>query len=162
MRFSIVTKYTNFSPFCSREEKMRPETPQLTVDAIIEMEGGAIVLVERKYPPPGWAIPGGFVDPGESLLEAVKREALEETSLEIEVLDLFHVYSKPWRDPRGDTVSAVYWCRASGKPVGGDDAAKAVVFSENDLPDEIAFDHREILKQFFLWRKTGVRPDLDL
>ncbi|MCD4706440.1 MAG: NUDIX hydrolase [Candidatus Sabulitectum sp.] len=141
---------------------MRPETPQLTVDAIIEMDGGAIVLVERKYPPLGWAIPGGFVDPGESLLEAVKREALEETSLEIEVLDLFHVYSKPWRDPRGDTVSAVYWCRASGKPVGGDDAAKAIAFSPDNLPETIAFDHREILEHFFLWRKTGVRPDLDL
>ena len=140
---------------------MRPETPKLTVDAIIEINDG-IVLVERKYPPPGWAIPGGFVDPGESLLEAVKREALEETSLEIEVLDLFHVYSKPWRDPRGDTVSAVYWCRATGNPVGGDDAAKAVVFRRDNLPDAIAFDHREILQHFFHWRKTGIRPDLDL
>ncbi|MCK5786476.1 MAG: NUDIX hydrolase [Candidatus Sabulitectum sp.] len=140
---------------------MRPETPQLTVDSIIEIQGG-IVLVERKYPPLGWAIPGGFVDPGESLFEAVKREALEETSLEIEVLDLFHIYSKPWRDPRGDTVSAVYWCRASGKPVGGDDAAKAVIFSEGDLPENIAFDHREILQQFFHWKRTGIRPELDL
>jgi len=141
---------------------MRPETPQLTVDAIIEMERGEIVLVERKFPPEGWAIPGGFVDPGESLLEAVKREALEETSLAIEVLDLFHVYSKPWRDPRGDTVSAVYWCRARGNPVGGDDAARAVAFAEGNLPAKIAFDHREILQQFFLWRKNGIRPTLDL
>jgi 8-oxo-dGTP diphosphatase len=140
---------------------MRPETPQLTVDAIIEMEGGEIVLVERKFLPEGWAIPGGFVDPGESLLEAVKREALEETSLSIEVLDLFHIYSRPWRDPRGDTVSAVYWCRASGNPVGGDDAARAVAFPEEKLPAHIAFDHREILLQFFLWRKTGIRPNLD-
>ena len=140
---------------------MRPETPQLTVDAIIEINGG-IVLIERKYPPLGWAIPGGFVDPGESLLQAVKREALEETNLDIEVLDLFHVYSKPWRDPRGDTVSAVYWCRAKGNPVGGDDAAKAVVFSKDNLPEDIAFDHAEILKQFFNWRVTGIRPGLDL
>lgn len=140
---------------------MRPETPRITVDAIIEMNGG-IVLIERKYPPLGWAIPGGFVDPGESLLEAVKREALEETSLEIEVLDLFHVYSKPWRDPRGDTVSAVYWCKAAGIPVGGDDAAKAAVFFENNLPGKIAFDHSEILQHFFHWRKTGVAPALDL
>ncbi len=140
---------------------MRPETPQLTVDSIIEIDGG-IVLIERKYPPSGWAIPGGFVDPGESMLEAVKREALEETSLEIEVLDLFHVYSRPWRDPRGDTVSAVYWCRAHGTPAGGDDAARALIFSENDLPERIAFDHREILLQFFHWRVTGERPGLDL
>ncbi|MCK5840674.1 MAG: NUDIX hydrolase [Candidatus Sabulitectum sp.] len=140
---------------------MRPETPQITVDAIIEMNNG-IVLIERKYPPLGWAIPGGFVDKGESLLEAVKREALEETSLDIEVLDLFHVYSRPWRDPRGDTISAVYWCRSSGEPIGGDDAAKAVVFSEDALPENIAFDHREIIQQFFLWRQNGIRPDLDL
>lgn len=140
---------------------MRPETPQITVDAIIEMNKG-IVLVERKYPPLGWAIPGGFVDRGESLLEAVKREALEETSLDIEVLDLFHVYSRPWRDPRGDTISAVYWCRASGEPIGGDDAAKAVVFSKDALPENIAFDHREIIQQFFHWRQDGIRPDLDL
>ena len=140
---------------------MRPETPQITVDAIIEMNNG-IVLVERKYPPLGWAIPGGFVDKGESLLEAVKREALEETSLKIEVLDLFHIYSRPWRDPRGDTISAVYWCRASGEPIGGDDAAKAIVFSEDSLPENIAFDHREIIQQFFHWRQNGTRPDLDL
>lgn len=140
---------------------MRPETPQITVDAIIQIEGG-IVLVERKYPPLGWAIPGGFVDPGESLLEAVKREALEETNLEIDVVDLFHVYSKPWRDPRGDTVSAVYWSTAVGDPVGGDDAAKAVVFLESELPEDIAFDHKDIIKQFFHWRKTGIRPDLGL
>lgn len=141
---------------------MRPKTPELTVDAIIEIHSGEIVLIERKYSPSGWAIPGGFVDPGESLLEAVKREALEETGLSIEVLDLFHVYSRPWRDPRGDTVSAVYWCRAEGKPCGGDDAAKARIFNEDDMPGEIAFDHREILKQFFHWRRSGQRPSLDL
>lgn len=141
---------------------MRPKTPELTVDAIIEMENGGVVLVKRKYPPPGWAIPGGFVDPGESLLEAVKREALEETGLEIKVMELFHVYSRPWRDPRGDTVSAVYYCRARGKPIGGDDAARAEVFTEGALPEKIAFDHSEILRQFFHWKKTGQRPPLDL
>lgn len=140
---------------------MRPETPALTVDAIIEMPDGGIVLVERKYVPEGWAIPGGFVDRGESLLEAVKREALEETRLEIEVLELLHVYSRPWRDPRGDTVSAVYCCRAGGTPVGGDDAAKAVVFHEGSLPGKIAFDHRDVLADYFNWRKTGKRPALD-
>lgn len=140
---------------------MRPKTPELTVDAIIET-GSGIVLIERKYPPGGWAIPGGFVDPGESLVQAVKREALEETGLNIRVLDLFHVYSRPWRDPRGDTVSAVYWCSAEGRPCGGDDAARAEVFTEDDLPVEIAFDHREILNHFFHWRRTGKKPPLDL
>ena len=140
---------------------MRPKTPELTVDAIIEIQNG-IVLIERKYPPSGWAIPGGFVDPGESLLEAVKREAKEETNLDIEVIDLFHIYSKPWRDPRGDTVSAVYYCKATGIPKGGDDAAEAVVFTENNLPSSIAFDHREILQQFFNWKKTGKKPGLNL
>lgn len=141
---------------------MRPETPKLTVDAIIEMDNGGIVLIERRYSPPGWAIPGGFVDPGESLLEAVKREALEETSLEIEVMELFHVYSRPWRDPRGDTVSAVYWCRGSGTPKAGDDAAMAMIFTEEALPELIAFDHRGVLGHFFDWRRTGIRPPLDL
>ncbi|MEN8208168.1 MAG: NUDIX hydrolase, partial [Candidatus Fermentibacteria bacterium] len=87
---------------------MRPVTPLITVDAIIELTDGKLVLVKRKYTPPGWAIPGGFVDPGESLAFAVRREAREETSLDIEVVSIFHVYSKPWRDPRGDTVSVVY------------------------------------------------------
>ncbi len=140
---------------------MRPVTPQLTVDAIIELPDGKIVLIARKYPPAGWAIPGGFVDPGESLAEAVRREALEETSLEIEVLELFHIYSVPWRDPRGDTVSAVYYCRAQGSPMGGDDAARAEAFSLDSLPADIAFDHRRILQQFREWRKTGVKPSVE-
>ncbi len=141
---------------------MRPETPQITVDALIETENGGVILIERKYPPKGWAIPGGFVDPGESLIEAVKREALEETTLKVEVLDLFHVYSRPWRDPRGDTVSAVYLCRGKGIPQGEDDAAGAGVFTEDSLPEKIAFDHREILEHFFHWRKTGEKPALYL
>lgn len=140
---------------------MRPVTPLLTVDAIIELPDRNIVLVERKYPPMGWAIPGGFVDPGESLAHAVRREALEETSLNIEVISIFHVYSKPWRDPRGDTVSAVYYCRADGEPVGGDDAAKAAAFSPFDLPDDIAFDHSMILHQFLEWKRTGIKPSVE-
>ncbi|MBD3279002.1 MAG: NUDIX domain-containing protein, partial [Candidatus Aegiribacteria sp.] len=117
---------------------MRPVTPLITVDAIIETEDGSIVLIERKNPPPGWALPGGFVDPGESLAQAVRREAEEETSLKIDVVELFHVYSRPWRDPRGDTVSVVYHCKAEGEPTGGDDAARAETFSPKDLPQEIA------------------------
>jgi len=77
------------------------------------------------------------------------------------VLELFHVYSVPWRDPRGDTVSAVYYCRAEGPPLGGDDAARAKAFSPDSLPGDIAFDHRHILQQFFEWRKTGKRPSTE-
>ncbi len=144
------------------EITMRPVTPLLTVDAIIELEGGGIVLVKRKYPPGGWAIPGGFVNPGESLADAVRREALEETSLHIEVISMFHVYSKPWRDPRGDTVSVVYYCRAAGKPGGGDDAAEAVAFPPDRFPENMAFDHNMILNQFLEWKKTGATPSVEL
>ena len=140
---------------------MRPVTPLITVDAIIEMEDGRIVLVERKYPPPGWALPGGFVDPGESLAQAVRREALEETDLRVSVVELFHVYSTPWRDPRGDTVSAVYHCRAQGAPQGGDDAASARAFPFENLPRELAFDHGKIIQQFIHWRRTGERPSVE-
>jgi len=140
---------------------MRPITPLLTVDAIIELPDGRIVLIERKYPPMGWAIPGGFVDPGESLADAVRREALEETSLDIEVISIFHVYSKPWRDPRGDTVSVVYYCRASGCPEGGDDAAEAAAFLPDAIPDNIAFDHRKIIQQFLLWKNSDLKPSIE-
>ena len=141
---------------------MRPKTPEVTVDAIIESVGGAIVLVERRFPPLGWALPGGFVDPGESLFQAVRREALEETGLEVEFADLFHVYSRPWRDPRGDTVSAVFHCRADGTPFGGDDAASAAFFMPDSLPALMAFDHREIIGDFIRWKTLGVKPSLEV
>ena len=140
---------------------MRPITPLITVDALIELPDGNIVLVERKYSPPGWAIPGGFVDPGESLADAVRREAKEETALDIGVVSIFHVYSKPWRDPRGDTISVVYYCRAEGSPRGGDDAAKAAAYSPYDLPENMAFDHRKIIGQFLHWKETGERPSVE-
>lgn len=140
---------------------MRPKTPEVTVDAIIESQKGAIVLVERKYTPTGWALPGGFVDPGESLLDAVKREVLEETGLVVTVTAIFHVYSRPWRDPRGDTISVVYHCTASGEPVGGDDASRAKYFPPSELPDEIAFDHREIIGDFLRWKALGEKPSLE-
>lgn len=139
---------------------MRPKTPLLTVDAVIELAGDRIVLVKRRYEPLGWALPGGFVDPGESLYDAVVREVLEETSLEIIVIDLLHVYSKPWRDPRGDTVSVVYCCTADGVPAGGDDAAEAKGFLLSDLPDNLAFDHADIIADYIRWRKTGVKPSI--
>lgn len=138
---------------------MRPVTPLLTVDAVIETDGGGIVLVERRFLPRGWAIPGGFVDPGESLFDAVRREAREETGLEVEVHEIFHVYSRPWRDPRGDTVSVIFRCSASGTPEGADDALRAVAFAPGELPlGAMAFDHGRILAQYLEWRRTGVRP----
>lgn len=140
---------------------MRPRTPEITVDAIIENSAGEIVLVERRFMPPGWALPGGFVDPGESLAHAVRRESLEETGLTVEVRSLFHVYSRPWRDPRGDTVSVVYHCLSDGIPSGGDDAARAGFFSLERLPEMIAFDHRAILRDFAIWKTTGEKPSLE-
>lgn len=141
---------------------MRPVTPEVTVDAIIELPDDRIVLVDRKFFPKGWALPGGFVDPGESLACAVRREALEETSLEVELLSLFHVYSRPWRDPRGDTVTAVYHCRAEGDPAGADDALRAGAFLPGALPfEEMAFDHAKILRQFLEWKMTGRKPSIE-
>jgi len=115
---------------------------------IIELAGG-VVLIERKNPPHGWALPGGFVDYGESLEEAAAREALEETGLTVELLRQFHTYSAPGRDPRGHTISTVFTARAQGTPKAADDARDAGVYTEDSLPDVIAFDHREILEDYF-------------
>jgi ADP-ribose pyrophosphatase YjhB (NUDIX family) len=132
------------------------------VDAIIELSGSRVVLIERKYFPEGWALPGGFVDPGESLATAVRREALEETGLEVRVVELFGIYSRPWRDPRGDTVSAVYVCSAEGTPEGRDDALQAAAFLSSEIPfDSMAFDHDRILRQYIHWKQTGEKPGLE-
>lgn len=125
-----------------------PRNPLLTVDAIIEIDGG-IVLIRRKNPPPGWAIPGGFVDYGESLEQAAVREAKEETGLDIELIRQMHTYSDPGRDPRHHTVSTIFIARASGTPVAADDAQMAGIFTRDKLPDDIAFDHRQILDDYF-------------
>ncbi|HUF43635.1 MAG TPA: NUDIX hydrolase [Verrucomicrobiae bacterium] len=136
-------------------EKFRNPLP--TVDIIIEI-GGRVVLIERKNPPHGWALPGGFVDYGESLESAAVREAREETSLEVELIEQFHSYSDPRRDLRHHTVSTVFIAAAQGEPRGGDDAKTARLFHENDLPDAIVFDHRQILRDYFIFKKTGGRP----
>ncbi len=131
--------------------------PVPTVDIIIELhddggaqksEGKRIVLIYRKNPPYGWALPGGFVDYGETLEKAAVREAREETSLEVELIRQFHAYSDPARDSRQHTITTVYIARAKGIPVGRDDAKKAEVFSLGNLPEDMAFDHDKIIKDY--------------
>ena len=131
--------------------------PLLTVDIIIEVSGG-VVLIERKNPPHGWALPGGFVDYGESIERAAMREAKEETSLDVRLVEQFYTYSDPGRDPRHHTVSTVFVASANGAPCGADDAKTAGVFSENQLPAPIVFDHSRILSDYFHFKRTGERP----
>ncbi len=123
--------------------------PIPTVDIIIEIESKGIVLIKRKNPPHGWALPGGFVDYGESLEEAAVREAKEETDLDVKLTEQFHTYSDPERDPRHHSISTVYIAKTKGIPQAKDDAIEIGFFNEFSLPDEIAFDHRSILKDYF-------------
>jgi len=132
--------------------------PLLTVDIIIEIRDGGIVLIERKNPPQGWALPGGFVDYGESLESAAVREAKEETCLDVQLIEQFHAYSDPNRDPRHHTVSIVFIATANGTPRGGDDAKVARVFGENKTPSPVVFDHARILREYYHYKKTGQRP----
>ena len=136
------------------------KTPLVTVDIIIEVEDRGIVLIERKNPPHGWALPGGFVDYGENLERAAVREAKEETLLEVELIEQFYTYSDPRRDPRHHTVATVFIARASGDPRGADDAKRAELFTENNLPSQIVFDHAQILRDYFNYKKTGERPKI--
>jgi 8-oxo-dGTP diphosphatase len=131
--------------------------PSPTVDVVIVLPGDRVVLVRRKNPPPGWALPGGFVDMGESLEAAAVREAKEETGLSVRLEELLYVYSDPRRDPRRHTVSAVYLGRADGDPAGGDDAAEARAFPWTALPAPLAFDHADILADARRFLLTGTR-----
>ena len=131
----------------------QPRNPFPTVDIIIEVEGG-IVLIERKNPPHGWAIPGGFVDYGETVEAAAVREAREETGLDVRITRLLGVYSDPFRDPRHHTISTVFVASSTGQPVADDDASDAGVFTMDNLPDNIVFDHREILADYFKSRDS--------
>ncbi|MBM3243989.1 MAG: NUDIX hydrolase [Candidatus Omnitrophica bacterium] len=126
--------------------------PFVTVDSIIEVEKG-IVIIERSNPPFGWALPGGFVDYGESLEEAVKREAKEETGLDITDIKQFHTYSNPKRDPRFHTIGTVFIAKAKGTPKAGDDAQGLKVISLKDVDKyDFAFDHKEILSDYLKTR----------
>ena len=109
-------------------------------------------MIRRKNPPYGWALPGGFVDYGETLEAAAMREAKEETGLDVRLLRQFHSYSDPRRDPRQHTISTVFLAEAAGRAMAGDDASEVGVFSADDLPDEVAFDHRQIIEDYIKGR----------
>ena len=138
------------------------DNPFLTVDIIIELSNRGIVLIKRKNPPHGWALPGGFVDYGERIEMASVREAKEETSLDIQLIEQFYTYSDPSRDPRHHTVSTVFIATARGTPKGADDAKEAKIFTEDNLPVPLAFDHSQILKDYFHYKKTGKRPEMHI
>jgi len=136
----------------------KPVTPLITADVIIEMplvDDNPIILIERKYEPFGWAIPGGFVEVGETIATAAQREALEETSLEVELDVLLGIYSDPKRDFRGHTACAVFIGNASGKPVAADDAKDIAMFDPLNVDVELAFDHRQILQDYCEYRQNG-------
>ena len=129
------------------------KTPFLTVDGIIELYKNdvfqGIVLIERLNKPLGLAIPGGFVDIGESVEDVLAREMKEETDLDVQIVSLLNVYSEPSRDPRFHTASVVYICRAEGTPIGLDDAKEAIIYKKSEIPfDKLVFDHAQILKEY--------------
>lgn len=136
------------------------KNPTPTVDCLIEIEGrpGELVFIERAHEPEGFALPGGFVDEGEWMADAAVREVKEETGLDVEIVELFHVYSDPARDRRKHTVSTVFIGRARGVPVGGDDAARAVVCKPDAVPGALVFDHATIVADYVAYKQRGVRP----
>ena len=140
-------------PACGNRVKSY-RNPVPTVDIIIEVPAG-IVLVERKNEPLGWALPGGFVDYGETLEAAAAREALEETSLAIEDLRLLGCYSDPERDSRHHTISTVYVAIGTGTPCAGDDAADLGIFPIESLPEHLCFDHNNILIDYARRKHAG-------
>lgn len=136
----------------------RYRNPLPTVDVVIRMPGDGIVLVRRRNVPRGWALPGGFVDAGETVEAAAVREAREETGLDVTLDELLYVYSDPTRDPRLPTLSVVFTGHARGQPRGMDDAAEARVFAPDALPSPIVFDHARILADYLAFVRTGARP----
>lgn len=136
----------------SAAEGKTDRNPALTVDLIIEVNGGGLVLIKRKNPPYGWALPGGYVDYGESLEQAARREAREETGLQVQLRYQLHTYSDPRRDPRGHTITTVYVATAMGQPMAGDDAQRVQVFPLGRLPENMAFDHAAILEDYRMGR----------
>lgn len=141
------------------------KTPKVTVDIIIELLAypGKIVLISRKNPPLGYAIPGGFVDIGERTIEAAAREAFEEVQLKVSGLVQFHTYSDPKRDVRGHGITVVYVGQALGYPCAADDAKEVLCVDPcsslvDDAISQLCFDHAEILTDYVHWKRTGERP----
>ncbi|TVQ47885.1 MAG: NUDIX hydrolase [Gloeocapsa sp. DLM2.Bin57] len=137
--------------------------PIPTVDIIIELidqPHRPIILIERKNEPYGWAIPGGFVDYGESVENAAIREAFEEISLKVELIEQFHVYSNPKRDARKHTLSVVFLATATGNPQAADDAKNLGIFPLWEIPQSLCFDHDQIITDYRLYRDYGIRPRL--
>ncbi len=132
----------------------RWKNPYPTADVIVDIDG-KVVLIRRNNPPEGWAIPGGFIDYGESAEDAAEREIREETGLEITDLRQFRVYSHPGRDPRFHTITVVFTAKSTGVPVAGDDAGEARLFGQDELPEPLAFDHADILDDYFRSRKEN-------
>ncbi len=142
---------------------MTYRNPVPTVDMIIELMDQPqrpIILIERKNSPYGWALPGGFVDYGETVETAARREAREEVNLEIELIEQFHVYSDPSRDPRKHTLSIVFIASAKGKPTPADDAKNLRIFDLWELPENLCFDHDKIIKDYLNYRYYKFRPQL--
>ena len=142
---------------------MQYRNPAPTVDIIIELidkPERPIVLIERKNEPLGWAIPGGFVDYGESIETAAIREAKEEVSLDVELIEQFHVYSDPARDSRQHTLAMVFIATAKGEPVAADDALNLGVFQQWNLPSNLCFDHDRIMQDYWNYRNYGFRPSI--
>lgn len=136
----------------SQRQENGPQTPRVCVDILVDMGAGLVALVERANPPHGWALPGGFVDVGETVEEAALREAREEIGLDVELVRQFHVYSDPKRDDRGHTVSVVFLARAWGEPRAASDAKNVGLYHLGNLPENVCFDHRQILSDYFLER----------
>ncbi|MBW4681407.1 MAG: NUDIX hydrolase [Microcoleus vaginatus WJT46-NPBG5] len=143
---------------------MTYKNPVPTVDIIIELidrPHRPIILIERRNPPYGWAIPGGFVDEGESVETAAVREAEEETGMPVQLVEQFHVYSDPKRDPRKHTLSIVFIATATGNPQAADDAKDLGIFESWRVPADLCFDHDQILRDYWLYRHYGIRPRLN-
>ncbi len=149
-----VEKYIR-CPKCNNEVELY-SNPVPTVDILIDCKsktmGEGVVLIFRKNIPKQWAIPGGFLDYGESVETCAVREAKEETGLDVELIRQFHVYSEPSRDPRHHTITLVFLAKAVGDPVAHDDAEKVGLFTKDNFPDDLAFDHEQILNDYFSGR----------
>ena len=138
----------------------KPKTPLLTADCVVLDGRGRVLLVRRKHPPfkGHYALPGGFVEIGETVEDAARRELMEETGVKAGRLQLVGVYSDPSRDPRQHTVSTVFIARAAGQSVGGDDAAACIVAAADAAPQPLVFDHATIIADYLAYKQRGVRP----